>query len=89
MNTQPSPSARRMTWYVERTAWRVEYVAGRWSLSRYRSKAPERVLAELDALAGVAEHPGLAATAPRLATIMDDPSQRSTTPQPHERWAIS
>ena len=35
MNTQPSPSARRMTWYVEGTAWRVEYVAGRWSLSRY------------------------------------------------------
>jgi hypothetical protein len=24
-----------MTWYVEQTAWRVEYVAGRWSLSRY------------------------------------------------------
>ena len=35
MNTQPSPSPRRMTWYVERVAWRVEYVAGRWSLSRY------------------------------------------------------
>ena len=24
-----------MTWYVQQTAWRVEYVAGRWSLSRY------------------------------------------------------
>ena len=35
MDTQPSPPARRMTWYVEGTAWRVEYVAGRWSLSRY------------------------------------------------------
>jgi hypothetical protein len=29
MNTQPSPSARRITWYVEHVAWRVEYVAGR------------------------------------------------------------
>jgi hypothetical protein len=35
MNTQPSPSARRVTWYIEETAWRVEVVAGRWSLSRY------------------------------------------------------
>ena len=24
MNTQPSPSARRVTWYVDQTAWRVE-----------------------------------------------------------------
>jgi hypothetical protein len=36
VNTQPSPSARRITWYVEGVAWRVEYVAGRWSLSRYQ-----------------------------------------------------
>ena len=35
MNTQPSPSARRVTWYVDQTAWRVELLAGRWSLSRY------------------------------------------------------
>ena len=35
MNTQPSPSARRVTWYIQHTAWRVELVAGRWSLSRY------------------------------------------------------
>ena len=26
---------RRMTWCGEQTAWRVEYVAGRWSLSPY------------------------------------------------------
>ena len=35
MNTQPSPSARRVTWYIEGTAWRIELLAGRWSLSRY------------------------------------------------------
>ena len=35
MNTQPSPSARRVTWYIESTAWRIELLAGRWSLSRY------------------------------------------------------
>jgi hypothetical protein len=35
MNTQPSASARRITWYVDQTAWRVEYLGGRWSLSRY------------------------------------------------------
>jgi hypothetical protein len=45
MNTQPSPPARRITWYVEHAAWRVEYVAGRWSLSRYSpgSETWERV----------------------------------------------
>ena len=31
----PQPPKPRMTWYVQQTAWRVEYVAGRWSLSRY------------------------------------------------------
>jgi hypothetical protein len=35
VNTQPSPSARRITWYVQGVAWRVEYVTGRWQLSRY------------------------------------------------------
>ena len=35
MNTQPSPSARRVTWYIESMAWRIELLAGRWSLSRY------------------------------------------------------
>jgi hypothetical protein len=35
MCTLPSPSARRVTWYIDETAWRLEYVAGRWSLSRY------------------------------------------------------
>ncbi len=35
MCTQPSPSARRVTWYIEGTAWRIELLAGRWSLSRY------------------------------------------------------
>jgi hypothetical protein len=36
MHSTPHPSrANRVTWYVEQTAWRVEYVAGRWWLSRY------------------------------------------------------
>ena len=36
MNTQPSPSARRMTWLTpDGTTWRIELLTGRWSLSRY------------------------------------------------------
>ena len=35
MNTQPSPSVRRVTWFIDGTAWRIELIAGRWSLSRY------------------------------------------------------
>ena len=34
-STPQPPRAQRITWYVDQTAWRVEYVAGRWSLSRY------------------------------------------------------
>ena len=36
MTIPPSPDARRMTWVDSSgTAWRVERIAGRWSLSRY------------------------------------------------------
>jgi hypothetical protein len=37
MHSTPQPSrAHRMTWLdAEGTTWRVEYVTGRWQLSRY------------------------------------------------------
>ena len=35
MNTQPSPRARRVTWYIDQTAWRIERITDRWQLSRY------------------------------------------------------
>jgi hypothetical protein len=36
MTIPPSPDARRMTWVDSSgTTWRVERIAGRWSLSRY------------------------------------------------------
>ena len=36
MNTQPFASGRRTSWVdTDGTTWRVEAVAGRWSLSRY------------------------------------------------------
>jgi hypothetical protein len=35
MQSTPSPSARRITWYIDGTAWRLEYLTGRWQLSRY------------------------------------------------------
>jgi hypothetical protein len=41
MNTQPSPSARRVTWYIESMAWRIELLAGRWSLSRYSPESEQ------------------------------------------------
>ena len=35
-STPQPPRARRMTWLdAEGTTWRVEYVTGRWQLSRY------------------------------------------------------
>ena len=35
MSNPTIPPARRVTWYIEETAWRLELIAGRWSLARY------------------------------------------------------
>ena len=36
MTTQPPPETHRMTWVdAHHTTWRVEYLTGWWSLSRY------------------------------------------------------
>ena len=34
-STPQPPRAPRATWYIDQTAWRVEYLTGRWQLSRY------------------------------------------------------